>query len=254
MTRTKHIFISPHYDDVVYSLGGLLNQLYQQQQEIHVITVMAGFPPKKPIESPIVKALHTRWNIGSDPIQERRKEDHQALALFNASSHYLDIPDCIYRSVDGIALYPDEDSLWERIHPHDPALSQLDQLNDFISDQDQLYFPLGVGDHVDHLLVRNWGIQYTQAHPDQSLYFYAEFPYSAKEKSRVKALNDFPLRLHLELPTLTPADIEVKLQAIKLYASQFSSFWQSDAELREMIYDALISLGTQQGEPLWHKI
>ena len=40
-----HLFLSPHYDDAVYSCGGTLASLTTAGENVTVLTVCAGSPP-----------------------------------------------------------------------------------------------------------------------------------------------------------------------------------------------------------------
>lgn len=245
-----HIFVSPHYDDAVYSCGGTMHQLAQRGEEVLMLTVMGGTPPDPPPDTPIVRDLHARWAAGTDPITTRLEEDRAAAAVLGAGRTNMSIPDCVYRTaLDGTPLYPDEDSLWHRIHPDDPAPHKIANSLHAGGANATLYVQLGAGGHVDHLIVRNWAIAQVQAGASNIL-FYEDFPYSEDPGAVAAALAQFPagvtLRPHAVL--LTETDIAAKIEGVQAYRSQVSTFWQDDATLRERVRAALMRSGDTPAE------
>lgn len=236
-----HVFLSPHFDDAVYSCGGTIHHLGQQNERVHVVTVMAGDVPQPPPDSPIVRDLHARWEAGSNPIATRQREDKDALAQLGAHPAYLPIPDCVYRTHAGQALYPDEASLWGAIHPHDNATAMLHTLSTFealgiYERVSTLYVPLGVGEHVDHRIVRAWGIQLAQAHPSTRLRFYTDYPYLREEARIAQALQSVAWTLESVWQALTLDNMACKVSAITAYRSQLSTFWQDDTHARDEVF------------------
>jgi hypothetical protein len=83
--------------------------------------------------------------------------------------------------------------------------------------------PLGLGNHVDHALVRRAAEELTSPFP---LGYYADFPYVMKAESEV----DVPFEQNY--PVLEQ-DVAAWGDAITLYSSQVSTFWQNEAQMRE---------------------
>src|SRR6516164_6338526 len=80
----RHIFLSPHLDDVVYSCGGTLGVQVSSGLHPLVITIFAGIPPTNTDLSPFALQKHREW--GADQTKEpghiikvRRQEDAGAL-------------------------------------------------------------------------------------------------------------------------------------------------------------------------------
>lgn len=234
-----HLFLSPHYDDAVYSCGGMIYQLVQHGADVTILTVMAGRPTLPLPDTPVLKDNHERWQAGDDPIATRRTEDQKAAKILGAKTQYLDIPDCIYRVADGEALYPSEESLWGDVHPNDPALSALENID--LGNVDILYAPMAVGKHVDHQLVLNFALDIVK---DSSLTvkFYQDYPYMRQKEAIQSALNDIDIPLQLEKIKISEEAIQQKVQAIAAYGSQIRSFWENEAaidgEVRQTFKDS----------------
>jgi LmbE family N-acetylglucosaminyl deacetylase len=236
------VFLSPHFDDAVYSCGGTIARLLEEGQTVRVVTVMAGVPKHYP-SSPIVRALHARWQAGDDPIATRRQEDEQAILGMGAQLTQLEAFDCVYRTHDGTALYPDEGALWGDIHPNDDARHALDSLWASLQGQ-TVYAPLGVGNHVDHRIVRDASLAYWAAHPRTfTLCLYTDYPYMRDEARVQDALAGLAHRLDERWQALDERHIVAKIAAMACYRSQISTFWQDEQamaqEVRRMFRDRM---------------
>jgi LmbE family N-acetylglucosaminyl deacetylase len=221
------LILSPHYDDAVYSCGGMIYEFVQKGEAVVILTVMAGFPDYPLPDSPIVRELNKRWELGDEnPVLERRKEDEAAAKILGARSRYLDIPDCIYRTVNGEALYPSEESLWGPVHPKDPALSALANLD--LGDPSLIYAPLAAGRHVDHQLVRDWALKLQSE--GQHVLFYQDYPYMRKREAIDEALGHFG-KMQAYAIMLSEAAMQAKIAAMAAYASQISTFWENEAAI-----------------------
>lgn len=240
-----HLFISPHADDVPLSCGAFLSHLCHTLEEpATVLTVMSGDVPEPLPQTPIVQDLHQRWHIGHNPSLERRAEDTRACEILGAQVQHTPIMDCVYRTIDGEALYPDEASLFGELHAHDPAFAQLDQWSDeFDIVPDTLYLPMAIGNHVDHQLVRAWGLKFSGSHPQMTVKFYQDYPYSENQKAMQKTVDTFPVSIYPVPFACSEQDIENKLKSIEAYRSQLSTFWHSVAEMRQSIRQYMMQTG-----------
>ena len=257
-----HLFLSPHYDDAVLSCGGLIHKLVAEGKPVVVRTIMGGAPsPEQVPDTPITRDLHARWAAGENPVEARIREDEAAVTSLGAKAEHLVYwMDCVYRlSRKGEPLYTTEESLWGKIHPDDVAGQLLPTLVLAPTDVVRgLYVPMGVGDHVDHLIVRNWGLELRKHHPWVALKFYEEYPYIQTAGEVEKAREFFaklipPLKLEPELVLLQEADVAAKVKAVGFYASQISTFWADEAAMDAGIRASLTRTGGgQPAERLWN--
>jgi LmbE family N-acetylglucosaminyl deacetylase len=247
-----HLFLSPHFDDAVLSCGATIYQLVQSGKPVIVLTVMGGIPADGRLpDSPIVRELHERWEGGQEPVQRRIREDEAAVASLGAASRRMGIwADCVYRvSRDGTALYPQVESLFGEIHPEDTAGKLLPSL--VLPPEEPLqciYAPLGAGHHVDHQIVRNWGLELHRQSPWVALKFYEEYPYIEQEEALDSAIGFFttcepPLRLSPQIVYVPESAVEAKLHAIRAYQSQLSTFWQSDDAMSQAVRGTMAATG-----------
>ncbi len=254
-----HLFLSPHFDDAVLSCGATIHQLVQAGKPVIVLTVMGGAPSLENLpDSPIVRELHERWASGPEPVDARIREDEIAITGLGAECRRMNIwTDCIYRlSRNGTVLYTSWETVFGEIHPEDTAGTLLPSL--VLPPQEPLvciYAPLGVGHHVDHQIVRNWGLGLYQQTPWVALKFYEEYPYIEHQRTLELALAFFEERNLLLMPEtvcVSQAAVEAKLYAIRAYQSQLNSFWQNDDEMRQAVYGTMTTTGNGElAERYW---
>jgi LmbE family N-acetylglucosaminyl deacetylase len=219
----RHIFLSPHLDDVVYSCGGTLGVQVSTGLHPLVITVFAGVPPATLALSPLAAQVQRDMGFQQNPqivITTRRNEDARALDYLNADYLWLDYFDAIYRGVP--AYYTDESQLiGGDVHPGDLWIDRelaqnLVALHDRLPDT-VWYAPLGVGRHVDHQIVSSAIDRLIQRGANVKLY--EDFPYVLNAGALEDRLNEFG-------GTLEPALVEMsemlplRQEASEMYASQ----------------------------------
>ena len=256
-----HLFLSPHFDDAPLSCGGTIHQLVQAGKKVVVRAVMGGVPRMDKLpDTPVIQELHTRWERGENPVKARIEEDEKAVALLGADYERMSIwMDCIYRtSRSGTPLYSSWESVFKEIHPDDPA-GQLAPLVVLPPEEPLtcIYAPLGAGQHVDHQIVRNWGLMLKRYTPWVALKFYEEYPYTEDLQAVGQAMSYFENlepapQMTLETRSLTEADVQAKIDAIACYGSQISSFWKGLPEMETATRAALIRAGGgTAGERYW---
>jgi LmbE family N-acetylglucosaminyl deacetylase len=250
ITRTyRHIFLSPHFDDVVYACGGTLGVQVSCGLHPLVVTVFGGIPSsnlqlsplggaqmlRNPLNtsippsslqlSPLAAQIHREMGakagegIGS-VIEKRRKEDAVALDYLQVDYLWLDYLDAIYRGTP--AYYTTKDQLiGGEVNPADSWIDkQLAQ--DLLTLQERLpdtvwYAPLGIGRHVDHQLVCSAADRLVQR--GVKVCFYEDFPYVLKEGAREARLNELGGAFEPALVEMSEM-LPLRIEASDLYASQ----------------------------------
>jgi LmbE family N-acetylglucosaminyl deacetylase len=160
----------------------------------------------------------------------RRLEDERYALFAEASLILLDLPDAVFRGYEG-----DDELLGA---PRDDDAAPIEAVRREIArlEPQKVYLPLGVGDHVDHQLLRRVGMamlaegrDWVMPGPDWAgtVAFYEDFPYAAWNGfSRLDDLGPAPRAEIPEGVSLWPehADIsdqvERKISGIALYESQ----------------------------------
>ncbi|HUG48628.1 MAG TPA: PIG-L family deacetylase [Candidatus Limnocylindria bacterium] len=190
---------------------------------------------------------------GADAMAMRKLEEERFAFLMEASVIFLDLPDAIYRGYDGdeqlLSQPRDDDEA-----PHDVLRREIVRL-----EPQMVYFPLGIGNHVDHQLCREValgllaeGRRWVMPGPNfiGRLSFYEDFPYAWWTDFDGPASDG---RLNLDLPAgigLEPqySDItelmERKAAGIRLYASQIQRLFESEQGMYDDLagYHARVAL------------
>ncbi len=151
----RWIYLSPHLDDAVFSAGGLIYEQTESGIPVEIWTFMCGDPHLDKY-SRFAKMLHRVWGFSSaeETVRKRREEDTLAASIVGAKAVHFDFLDCIYRR--------DEKGRWLysniSVPPHKADADYPRQIAEAISARlfpdDVLVCQLGLGSHVDHVLVR----------------------------------------------------------------------------------------------------
>ena len=225
------IYLSPHFDDVALSCGGLVWHQMQAGDVVEIWTVCAAAPdPSQPF-SPFAQSLHARWGTGPASVAARRAEDIASCQVLGAAYRHLAVADCIYRG-DGLGqyYYASEDALNGPLHPDEAARAvQITQLNlEAIPPDLNLVCPLSLGNHVDHQLTRLAAEQ-----SGRRLYYYADFPYVLRQPDHLQALAQAGWQ-----PACSPLStlaLTAWQDCVAAHASQISTFWVDEAAMRTAI-------------------
>jgi LmbE family N-acetylglucosaminyl deacetylase len=170
LTATRHIFLSPHPDDVVWSCGGLLLRLVRAGERVLVVTVFDGDAEGAPPSG---------WRRIASP-DLRRRENDRALAAVGVAGLSLGLVDAALRRYDDDYLYRDADALLGPLAPADDPLGPLltSRLVAVLRQGDQIYVPMaGSGTHVDHRIVRSAA----DGSMARAVSYYSEFPYARRQ-------------------------------------------------------------------------
>jgi LmbE family N-acetylglucosaminyl deacetylase len=257
------IYLSPHFDDAVFSCGGLLWEQVQAGDSVTIWTICAGEPLPGAF-SEFAQMHHIRWESGDQAVAQRKLEDQQACRLVGAAYRYLPVPDCIYRRPGEDYFAPQPKPPAQRI-PQDPRpdehlyttleailgplrpeeerlVGQVSaELARTLPPESQVVCPLALGGHADHRLTRR-----AAEATGRPLQYYADFPYVLRSTPQVEELKSRGWR-HTTRP-VSPPGVEAWYQAMIAHQSQISTFWDDLPALRSALESYIIQNG---GASLW---
>lgn len=214
-----NIILSPHFDDAVLSLGGLLAR---EGRDTLVATFFAGTPAV-----PLVRAWDKKcWFADStQAMRERTEENRKSLRFFGLSDdrirnyEHLDVQ---YRFASGNPETP-EPELEDMVKKEINSL-----LQEFTSDSVKVFMP-GFAVHPDHALMKNAALVVARE-STVPFFLYQDLPYAwqileMERKPREYSLLERSVTRGMFAVTphaipLTEADMEKKLAGVALYASQ----------------------------------
>jgi LmbE family N-acetylglucosaminyl deacetylase len=240
------IYLSPHFDDVALSCGGLVWEQVQACDPVSIWTVCAGSVPAGEL-SPFAKELHVRWQADQDAVAQRRLEDLLSCQYLGAGYLHFTLPDCIYRHdphTDEF-IYRTEESLNGFLQPADSRnIAWLgEEIKRFIPTDVVLVCPLSLGNHVDHQLTR----LAAQGLGDP-LWYYQDYPYVLRCKDTLEHIEQAGWESHC-FP-ITPQGLVAWQDSIAAHASQISTFWMDTFEMRQAVSEYLEQ---NNGIQLWRK-
>jgi LmbE family N-acetylglucosaminyl deacetylase len=238
------VYLSPHFDDVALSCGGLVWEQVQAGEPVSIWTICAGEPPVGGL-SPFAQQLHARWGVGMNAPAQRKTEDMRSCHILGAEYQHFPISDCIYRRApqSGEFMYASEDELNGPMHPGDTALIQdlYRKLQNHLPPNATLVCPVGLGNHVDHQLTR-----LAAEAMDDKVTYYADFPYALSHEDQLSRLtaSGWSYQTH----TISDTGLQAWQGSIAAHASQISTFWANTAEMEQVIKEYWLESG---GVRLW---
>lgn len=218
---------SPHFDDATLSCGEHILRWKKNGFDVEIFTVFSQF------ESHFLSADSVDFmkRSGSNSAQsfqhERSKEDTLSMKLLGVEKfHWLGFTDGGFRSEREEPVYASHKVLFAgKILDSESWQKKLQQeLKSLVREDAVVVFPMGIGQHADHLLVRNLLLELVPA--DRRLQ-YVDIPYALSFQQWTK--NQF-VQL-LTQPKSLHWSSEQKLKAVQAYTSQvptlfYDQLWQ----------------------------
>jgi LmbE family N-acetylglucosaminyl deacetylase len=235
---TTALFISPHLDDAILSCGGYINRLRVQGVKVIIATVFtADYNGQAPL-SELAQSNLRKWGLGANPFAKRCEEDRLAASHLGADVLHLGFQDCIFRQdTPGRFLYTQR-VVDVTVHSFDlttllPALQMAleELLAKYAGQKMHIFCPLGLGAHVDHLLVR-LAVEFVGA--PGMIHYYEEFPYALRPNANGNQIESMSPRTI----SLSESDLQARLSASADYISQIPGLFPSRWETYHQILDA----------------
>ena len=192
-----------------------------------------------------------------EAMAQRRQEDERYALFAEAAVVFLDLPDAVFRGYEG------DEQLLGSVRDNDAA--PIDLLRKEIArlEPQRVYFPLGIGSHVDHQLCRRVGAAllgdaqaWTMPGIDWSdkVAFYEDFPYaywqqfdpSAGLPANYTAGLPAGIRLAPEIADITDV-LEQKVQGIAQYESQVPHLFGSVEKMADAVRTQGATVALQSG-------
>ncbi|CAK3841142.1 putative GlcNAc-PI de-N-acetylase [Vibrio crassostreae] len=169
----KIVVLSPHPDDVVWSLGGWLEKL-SHYHLVQIVTLFDGDP--EPLAEQLIKQTpKQKWRQLTDA-SFRRKEDSKAIASLNCHHISLGNPEAALRLVDSQFEYEEIDDIFthgNNIASHQIISELKSQIIALLQPKDIVIAPFAIGGHTDHLITFAIAKEL-----ENRTAWYAEFPYA----------------------------------------------------------------------------
>jgi LmbE family N-acetylglucosaminyl deacetylase len=223
-----HLFISPHFDDVAFSCGAILAKCVASGDSAVLCTVFTR--DRRPM-NPFAEQCQVSKGIALDVeyLALREKEDDRAIKTLGSARieaarlGFLEAP---YRGYDSsLALFGEMRSIDEKLFLDVGSAIKRLALD---CRAEHIYCCLGVGNHVDHRIVRAAVDHFVSSR--QALY-YVDTPYALKNPAQVNQYTDGMTPVRVEIG----ATLDAKLAACECYASQLGFQFGSASAMRAML-------------------
>lgn len=217
--KKMDLLLSPHADDIAFSVGGALLQGYMSKATLVTVFEHSSYIPYADPTVSVEQASairHAEDLAYADKLGLR----HMGLGLKDTTQRgYLDLEE-IFTVTD----YRKDPSAVQIIQTIQSFLNQHTEIT-------RLWVPLAIGNHIDHLLVLNSVLTW-KADPKPELIFYEDIPYAGCETLQNIQTQVYQSIGFLEVETIDLGDrLEEKLTNLKIYASQVS---QEDIDLAKL--------------------
>jgi len=163
----KHIYLSPHSDDVALSCGGQIIANADRKNDVLVLNIFtsAHGPSAQDGDEPGSKLFDS---LNAD----RTTEDKSAWDSIGIEAQYLNLPESLLRKRFPFALLGSKE---------EPQLSR-ELVNAIIRYKEDypaaaFYFPAGFGNHVDHLVCRAAAFELLDKGILDRIFLYEDVPY-----------------------------------------------------------------------------
>ena len=228
----QHIYLSPHYDDVAFSLS---SEIHENGIVLDVFTMSNYVENEKCLDGNLTVS-EVRKNEEIDFLKNNKLKykimDLQDSGMFGPPfSRYHEIP--INKKLEKELL---------------KTIQELNLKNKI----DTIFCPLGVGKHLDHLqLFLIIQRHYKELKNFFNVVFYAEIPYIFYQnnlENRVNFLKHWLRINHIRSHrhTLTEAEVMLKIKQLKIYKSQFPN------TSSKVIFDRISDLNAKVVEIMYY--
>jgi hypothetical protein len=225
------VIFSPHYDDAALSLGGaLLNRMLGSNISIVDVFTISNYAPACNIDN-FMEITGTRY-----------MEEEQVMQKLKLPFESWKYPTPKLRGKDSFVA---ENSVGRNEYLNDELYEEISKrIHDYcaVTKDKRYFFPLGIGNHRDHLMVFNIGQELLNNDPSAEIFFYEDLPYSGGFK-----LDELIKQINLKDGSLIPfllkfSNIDDKIDLLKAYKSQFI--------INEKGY-VYLHTSRRQGEVVW---
>lgn len=238
----KIFVLSPHLDDAIFSCGSFIRS-YSKKLPVTVINVASGDPDvilRK--ESQVLEVLAQKGGHELAHPKVRRLEDRKALRMAGCQLIHLGFIDAAYRRNPhtGRLIYPDNVMGFDFPRPEDDSYQQELQTSLRALTQNMektlVLSPMGIGNHVDHVIVRN--IALTLQSKNTTVLFYEDFPYvvhAGREEAQNKITQREAIKpLGLKVGSLLTHTVNVseKQKLVLNYKTQIKMIFGSKEKMK----------------------
>lgn len=222
MAPARHVFLSPHYDDIALSGGGTAATITSAGGRPEVALIFGDHPDPNESMTEFADTLHKQWGLdAAQVIASRRAEEAIASLTLGTEAHFLPFRDAIYRG----RRYLGDDQLFSTPAEDEAQLPyQIIEAAGLGGESVRIYAPLAVGFHVDHQHAFRAGVLLAQR--GNEVWFYEDLPYGLLPGACDRRIEAIEGSLSPTVLIDISEQWEAKIDAIFAYPSQLSTIFQ----------------------------
>jgi LmbE family N-acetylglucosaminyl deacetylase len=240
------IFFSPHLDDAVLSSGNQIATYVRAHKKVVVVTIFSQGNDKLTSISACTFLKQSGVNQASVLFRRRKKEDINALRALGVSYVlHLDYTDGLFRQSKQIGrvypIYPSFSELFSGcISPKDHGvIRQISHTltkirRQFVRAHTHIYAPLGVGNHMDHIITHQ-----TVSRAFPHAIYWEDVPYRSNSETLYSRLAFLGHSKPLHHKIIDTPCFQIKKRAISYYKSQLSGLYQNGLGDIDYIHEVL---------------
>lgn len=218
----RHLFLSPHYDDIALSCGGTASRLRRLGRTPEVAILFGAEPEPGAGLTPFAAAMHAGWGMAAgEVIARRRAEEAAAARVLGTAVSFLPFHDAIYRG----ERYLSDPELFGAVRTDEAGLPGeiigALGLDNGERGTTRVYAPLAIGRHVDHQVAFAAGVALHRG--GWEVWFYEDLPYALKAGTREERIE----RAEVGVEVAGLVGVEemwgAKIDAVMCYPSQLAT-------------------------------
>ena len=224
----RWIYISPHLDDAVLSAGGLIYEQTHSGIQVEIWNILCGVPPTDEL-SPFAQVLHFQWGIPSWQTSSAHAAQRMTKpARLSAQNPFTLISWIASTAAAKMMTGFTAIFLIPRMKTNADLPAQIaESISARLEPTDQLVCQLGLGSHVDHVLVRR-AVELLQ----RPLLYYTDIPYLFKTPEE---LGPHTAGMKANAYAVGESGLRLWKEAIAAYKSQISSLFDDLDHMRSQI-------------------
>jgi LmbE family N-acetylglucosaminyl deacetylase len=223
LNKKLKIVLSPHYDDLALSIGGLAKH-WKDSENIVEDWIIFSFGNYMANDE---NGNNDLSNLRINKVSEKRYQEELNMAsdLKIKTVKKIGCYESIFR--DHHDLMAPSQKPYELTTEDKKTFNKIRQSIDPLLDKDiDLFVPLAVGGHYDHILVREVMLSLMRdkkSQPKASIFFYEDLPYMAELNWHQKIEIYFIIKKLNLKKIMVPIDLRAKIDLLKYYPSQLDS-------------------------------
>lgn len=229
----KAMFVSPHFDDAILSCSGLIASYIKRGKSIQICTVFTEIQKEINKLSQVIKEYVAEdMGILEDNVDMheckkwitlRRQEDERACKYLGCKKRELKYLDAIFRMEQNQYIYDTEESLFEKVYEASLVDELIKQFTILCKDFDACFFPMAIGNHIDHRILHHVGLKIAEKY--NQVYYYHEIPYCIGTEVQYPRSNLYDVSEFME----------IKIKAISYYGTQLKGLFGSKEYIGNII-------------------